>query len=247
MLKFQDALSAILITCCFALIACDEMDATLDPVTDDMIFGDAMTSKNVISLVPAPDITAAAVGDQVEIDIKIMGGKGVAGYSPLIVFDSTALKFVDATNGGYLPTGGLWMTPQLKDDGSYEIRLTIADTTTSGTSVDFPPLPDVPGVTIEQIMVDTLLFEVPGVPPEFAAPGAQYWAFSFLASSPFGVDTKLIPVDGDGTLVTLTFEVLTAKPGVVRLLEANLSDTNDETLAVTVQNDVVTVNASAVP
>ena len=205
-------------------------------------------SENVVSLHPTTDITAAAVGTQVKIDLRIKGGKDVAGYSPLIAFNSTVLKFIDVTSGGYLPTGGLWIAPQLKDDGSYEVRLTTADVTTSGTSVDFPPLLEAPGVPVETITVDNLLFEVPEVPPEFASPGAAYWAFSFSASSPLGADTNPIPADGDGTLATFTFEVVAAKPAIIALLAVNLSDPYDAPLVETLEGDstitVIAVEAS---
>ena len=80
------------------------------------------------------------------------------------------------TPGDYLPAGGVWMIPERNAEGNYQIKLTIGETTTTGTSVNFPPAPDAPGVPVEAISVDHLLFAVPQnqVPPEFAAPGAQY-------------------------------------------------------------------------
>lgn len=207
-------------------------------------------SETVVSLHPTTDIAAAAVGEQVKIDIRITDGKGVAGYSPVIAFDSTALRFVDATSGGYLAANGIWMTPQLKDDGSYEVRLAVGASTTTGASVDFPPLPDAPGVTIEEITAEQLLFKVslPEPPPEFVLPGSEYWTFSILASAPLGADTKPIATDGDGTLATLTFEVVEAKPSTVALLNVNLQDSNDDALLAILQEDSrITVNASDVP
>ncbi len=194
--------------------------------------------ETVVSLVPTTDIISPAVGEQVTIDIRITGGEGVAGYGPLIVFDSNALKYIGATSGDYLPPGGVWISPGVGDDGNYEITLSIGDSTTSGKSVTFGD---------EEISIEQFLIEITHPPPEFASPGAQYWRFSILASSPFGADANTIPTDGDGTLATLTFEVVKAKPGTIALLGANLSDTNDKPLETALQNSVITVHALETP
>ena len=194
--------------------------------------------ETVVSLVPTTDIISPAVGEQVTIDIRITGGEGVAGYGPFIVFDSNALKYIGATSGDYLPPGGVWISPGVGDDGNYEITLSIGDSTTSGKSVTFGE---------EEISIERLLFEMREPPPAFASPGAEYWAVSILASSPFGANAKTIPTDGDGTLATLTFEVVKAKPGTIALLWDNLSDTNDATLETTLQNSIITVHALETP
>ena len=75
-------------------------------------------------------------------------------------------------------------------------------------------------------------------------PSGEYRAFSVLASSPLGADTKPVPVDGDGTLATLIFEVVEAKAAAITLLEINLSDTDDAPLESTLQNSLITVNAA---
>ena len=210
-----------------------------------MVLGFTTTvySETTVFLEPTTDITAASVGEQVTIDIKITGGKGVAGYGPLVAFDSGALKYIGTMPGAYLPTGGIWMSPRLSDDGSYEVILTVADITTSGKSVQFPPAEFALGPA-QQISIDSALFEIPALPPELGLPNAPYWAFSVVASSPLGADTKPAPVDGDGTLATLTFEVIEAKPAAITLLEINLSDTDDAPLESTLQNSLITVNAA---
>ena len=210
-----------------------------------MVLGSTTTvySETTVFLEPTTDITAASVGEQVTIDIKITGGKGVAGYGPFVAFDSGALKYIDTMPGDYLPTGGIWMRPGLNDDGSYEVILTVADITTSGKSVQFPPAEFALGPA-QQISIDSALFEIPALPPELGLPNAPYWAFSVVASSPLGADTKPVPVDGDGTLATLTFEVIEAKPAAITLLEINLSDTDDAPLESTLQNSLITVNAA---
>ena len=201
-------------------------------------FTTTVYSETVVSLQPTTDITAAAVGEQVTVDLKIMDGKGVAGYAPLLAFDSGALKYIGATRGDYLPTGGIWMSPRLSDDGSYEVTLTVGGSTTSGKSVSFPLDPST------QFSVDSMLFEIPEVPPDLGLPSGNYWALSILASSPLGADTQPVSVDGDGTLATLTFEVIAAKPAGITLVEINLSDTDDAPLESTLQESLITVNAT---
>lgn len=200
-------------------------------------------SETIVSLQPKTDITAAAIGTHVAIDIKITDGKGVAGYGPLVAFDSAALKYIGTMPSNYLPTGGIWMSPELQDDGSYEVILIVGDTTTSGKSVDFPPAELALGPA-QQISIDSMLFEIPALPPDSGLPSGEYQAFSVLASSPLGDDTKPVPVDGDGTLATLIFEIIEAKPAAITLLEINLSDTDDAPLESTLQNSLIIVNAA---
>ena len=233
----------IFAACCLALVGCNRMDPVSEPDTEDMI-----TSENTISFVPTTDIADVAVGEEIKIDLKIAGGLGVAGYAPFFVFDATALKYISTTRGNYLPSGGIWMNPERSDTGNYEVRLTVGDSTMVGESARFVPGPDAQEAVIA-FAIEEVLFEIPeqNVPPELASASSAYWGFSILASSPLGSDTKPTPVDGDGTLATLTFEIIEAKPGVIHLLEPNLSNTDDGRLAATVQNDMITVNASAAP
>ncbi|MCY3552202.1 MAG: von Willebrand factor type A domain-containing protein [Candidatus Poribacteria bacterium] len=58
----------------------------------------------VVSVTP-DQISSPAVGEQLEFSIEITGAKGVAGYKLTIGFDPTALRYIDSTNGDYLPTG----------------------------------------------------------------------------------------------------------------------------------------------
>ena len=58
----------------------------------------------VVSVTP-DQISSPAVGEQLEFSIEITGAKGVAGYRLTIGFDPTALRYIDSTNGDYLPTG----------------------------------------------------------------------------------------------------------------------------------------------
>ena len=243
MLTLRVFFLTILTACCIAFVGCDRMEQVLEPAPED-----PRVSENTVSLAPTTDITAVAVGEKIKIDLKIAGGTGVAGYGALFVFDETALKYINTTPGDYLPSGGIWMSPELGNDENYQVRLTIGDSTTVGEVARFEVAPDVPEAAIA-FSIDEVLFQIPEtqLPPELASPGAVYSAFSILASSPLGTDTKPIPVDGDGTLATLTFEVIEAKPGLIHLREPNLSNTDDEPLAATVQSGMIIVNAPAAP
>ena len=198
----------------------------------------------VISL-KSSSITAPAVGEQLKIDVNITGGKGIASYGMLLAYDSTALKYIDATDGNYLPKGGIWIRPALSDDGSYELKLSLGDSTQSGKSISTPLLE--PG----EFSVDNFFFGIPEPPPaEFVMPDAQYRAISILASSPLDANGNLMSADGDGTLVTFTFEVVEAKQTNVALVNVNLSDINDAPLGAVGQGDefifsVLTISAPA--
>ncbi len=64
-----------------------------------MSFGEAVVAINP-EQIPSP-----AVGEELQLNIQITGGKSVIGYSLIISFDPTALRYTDSTNGDYLPTG----------------------------------------------------------------------------------------------------------------------------------------------
>jgi len=242
MLKFQVFFMVIFTACCVAFVGCNRMDQVLEPATED-----PMVSENVVFLAATTDISAVTVGEEIKIDLKIADGLGVAGYAPFFLFDATTLKYINTTQGVYLPPGGIWLSPEQSDAGNYVVRLTVGDSTTVGASVSFSPVPDVPAIF--EFSIEEGLFKIPEqhVPPGLASASSEYWGLSILAGSPLGADTKPTPVDGDGTLATLTFEVIAAKPGLIHLLEPNLSNTDDAPLAATVQNDMIIVNASEAP
>ena len=59
-----------------------------------------------VSIAPA-EIPSPAVGEQLRVDIHITDGKDVAGYELSVVFDAASLRYLEATNADYLPTGAL--------------------------------------------------------------------------------------------------------------------------------------------
>ncbi len=176
--------------------------------------------------------TSPVVGEQVKIEVNITGGAGVAGYGAFFAYDSTVLKYIGSTSGNYLPQGGIWISPVLGSDGDYELKLVLGDMIHTGQTVSSPLLG--PG----EFSVDDYFFAIPEPPPvDFVVPDAAYQAISILASSPLDTEGNLTSADGDGTLVTLTFEVIEAKQTAVALVNVNLADVNDVPLPVAGQNN----------
>ena len=104
--------------------------------------------------VPSP-----AIGEQFTLSLNITDAENVAAYQATVRFDASALRYVESTNGDYLPTDAFFVTPVV-----------------SGNSVA-------------------------------------------LAATALGGESH-----GDGTLATITFEVIAVKPSTVHLSEVLLSD-----------------------
>ena len=208
--------------------------------------GTDVDSGAAISLKSSLD-TPPAVGDQVKIEVNITGGAGVAGFGTFFAYDSTVLKYIGSTSGNYLPQGGIWISPVLGSDGGYELKLVLGDMTHTGKTISSPLLG--PG----ELSVDDYFFAIPDPPPaDFVVPDAAYQAISILASSPLDAEGNLTSADGDGTLVTLTFEVIEAKQTAVALVNVNLADVNDVPLPVAGQDNefvfsVLTIQPSTEP
>ena len=169
----------------------------------------------------------------IKIDIQLNSGKDVAGYSGLVAFDATVLKYISATQGNYLQNGGIFVRPMLREDDTYTLSLDVGDATQTGTTVTFGE---------QKLSLSDFFFKIPEVPPEFARPGAEYWGISILGSAPLGSDTHLpVATDGNGTLVTLTFEVIDPDtPAIIALPNLILSDAFDAPLPVTIREMVLT-------
>ena len=170
---------------------------------------------------------------QIKIDIQLNRGKDVAGYSSFVAFDATVLKYISATQGNYLQSGGIFLRPMLHEDDIYALSLDIGDTTQTGTTVTFGE---------QKLSLSEFFFKIPEVPPEFARTGAEYWGISILGSAPLGTDTHLpVATDGNGTLVTLTFEIIDSDtPAIIALPDLILSDSFDAPLPVTIREMVIT-------
>ncbi len=169
----------------------------------------------------------------IKIGIQLNGGKDVAGYGGLVAFDAKVLKYISATQGNYLHSGGIFIRPILDEDDTYILSLDVGDATQTGTTVTFGE---------QKLSVSDFFFQIPEVPPELARPNAEYWGISILSSAAIGSDTHLpVAKDGNGTLVTLTFEVIDPDtPAIIALPELMLSDAFDTPLPATIQEMVIT-------
>ena len=58
----------------------------------------------VVSVEPA-EVESPAAGEELMVNINVMGGAGVVGYQATVNFDATALEYVSAANADYLPAG----------------------------------------------------------------------------------------------------------------------------------------------
>ena len=133
-----------------------------------------LTTDAVISLSPSP-ITSPAIGERLTLNLNIASGEAVAGYQLTLQFDPTALRYVESSNGDYLPDGAFFVPPVV-NRGSIEL----ASTTLAGES------------------------------------------------------------RGDGTLSTVTFEIMAVKASTLTLSETLLSDSQGNTFRPQVEGGEVT-------
>ena len=84
----------------------------------------------VVSIMPA-SVTSPAVGEQLTVEIQVAGAENVFGYELTLMFDATALRYVESANGDYLP--GAFFVPSLKNDNEIAIYASGAGTKASGT------------------------------------------------------------------------------------------------------------------
>ena len=96
----------------------------------------------IVYVSPA-QIPSPAVGEHIQLDIHITSGKDIAGYSMIIGFDPTALRYMESTNGDYLPTGTFAASVINTSDG-----VSLAATSSTGVA------------TVENGTLATIKFEV---------------------------------------------------------------------------------------
>ncbi len=213
---------------------------TLLVVTVLVGFSSYVYSENVVSLQQNPDV----VLPQVNVDIHLSGGQGVAGYNSFIVFDATVLKYVSATSGDFLSSDGVFIRPLLREDGSYTLALDVDGTTQTGATVSFGE---------DQLSLSEFFYEIPSevlaefsgeIYPEFHAaflrPGAKLYGLSIVGSSLLGEGGVPVATGGDGALATLTFEVMDpTHPAFIVLAGASLFDSVDAPLETTLVDRVI--------
>ncbi len=82
----------------------------------------------VVSITPSP-VQSPAIGQQLTINVDIADGETVAGYQLTVQFDETALRYVDSSNGDYLPG-----TPFVKPSVVEGNQITLVATSLAGES-----------------------------------------------------------------------------------------------------------------
>ena len=135
---------------------------------------DALTTDAKLSISPA-SVASPTIGQQLEFNLNITGGKAVAGYQATVQFDTTALRFVSGANGDYLPAGAFFVEPKVEGN---LVKLN---------------------------------------------------AVSLAGES-----------NGDGTLATLTFEVIAGKASTLMLSDVLLSNNAGETFVPQIENAPIT-------
>ena len=128
----------------------------------------------VLSISPS-SVVSPAIGEQLTLNLSIVGGESIAGYQITLQFDATALRYVESNNGDYLPTG-VSFVPPVVNRGSVEL----ASTALTGVS------------------------------------------------------------NSDGTLATVTFEVLTVKASTLTLSDMLLADSQGNTFLPQVEAGEIT-------
>ena len=127
----------------------------------DVVFSSPAVSSTV-SIAPTV-VTSTRVGEQFSLSLDITAGEDVVGYQASVNFDSTALRYVEAAQGDYLPSDSFFLSQLVKEN-----RVTLGGTAFAGAS------------------------------------------------------------EGDGTLATLTFEVLAIKPSSLTLFDVNVVNSKKE-------------------
>lgn len=64
-----------------------------------------------VRIIPSPAV-ATAVGEQFTVNINIIDGINVFGFQVTVDFDPSALKYVESSNGDYLPEGAFFAAPE---------------------------------------------------------------------------------------------------------------------------------------
>ena len=186
-----------------------------------------------VSLKQDTDVTLP----KIKVDIHLADGKGVAGYNLFLAYDPTVLKYVDTTQGDYLPPDGIFLRPALGADDTYELQLSIGETTTTGQSVVFGI-----GEEAQTLLVSDFFFAMLSDYFINATPDLKLQALSVLSSAPLALDgTFTSSSDGNGTLASVSFDVLNPDaPMVVYLIGITLFGADDKELQATLVNNVAT-------
>ena len=89
-----------------------DLDVDIKPEICD----DGTIRNTIVSLFPAI-VKSPAIGKQLMFSLNITGGENVVGYQATVIFDTTALRYVEHANSDYLPAGA-FVVPATKVEGN---------------------------------------------------------------------------------------------------------------------------------
>ena len=144
-------------------------------------------------------VESPAVGEQFAININVVGGQDVRGYQLTMTYNSNTLRYVSHTNDDYLPGEDVFIGPTINTPGQ---RWAIEDVNRDGV-----------------VDIADLIWVNQGFTPQWTTPARV----SLTATSSKGAGS------GDGTLTTITFEVVERKASTF-ILSGFLSDSDGEKL-----------------
>ncbi len=130
--------------------------------------------ESVIFSITPSSVVSPEIGKQQVFKVQISGGEKVAAYQFTMRFDASALRYISATNGDYLPDDVIFLTPNIVND-----QITLSSTALTGE------------------------------------------------------------VGGNGTLATVTFEVVDTKNSTISLSNASISDRKGNRIRPTVKSGKV--------
>ena len=105
----------------YTLLIFRSLDLRVRIKADITIFSSAnsvskeLPTNAIVSILPTP-IESPAIGEKLTLNLNITDGEAVAGYQVTVQFDSTALRYVDSSNGDYLPSGAFSISPVVNTD-----------------------------------------------------------------------------------------------------------------------------------
>ena len=80
-------------------------------------------------------LESPAVGEQLHINIEIVGGQNLVGYQLTVQFDETALRFISRTHNDYLPSEAFVVPPIVKENRVSLVATSLQENRTSESSL----------------------------------------------------------------------------------------------------------------
>ncbi len=136
----------------------------------------ATVDKNVVINITPSSVVSLEIGEQLAFKVQIVGGEKVAAFQFTLQYDTSALRYISATNGDYLSDDAIFVKPVIENG-----QITLTSTALTGE------------------------------------------------------------VSGDGTLATVTFEVVDVKTSTVSLHNASISDRGGNRIRPTVKSGKVEI------